>query len=157
MMAPLALSKATVPAKYRNLLFRRRFEGIVSLLKQITRRKNVGADKAGVCVREAGDSLQSLLRVLIESPPFNCADTFPSSLCHRDSDQRPCGRIRPDGRQLLSWDYFRVVRDRPGTRNFVVDFPGSPQPMNFTRSGALQFRDSIRVAAAVPKFPLRLK
>jgi hypothetical protein len=59
MMAPLALSKATVPAKYRNPLFRRPFEGIVSLLKQITRRKNVGADKAGVCVREAGDSLPS--------------------------------------------------------------------------------------------------
>jgi hypothetical protein len=31
------------------------------------------------------------------------------------------------------------------------------QPVNFTQTEALQFRDSIRVAAAVPKFPLRLK
>ena len=31
------------------------------------------------------------------------------------------------------------------------------QPVNFTRSEALQFRISIRVAVAVPKFPPRLK
>ena len=82
MMAPLAPSKAAVPAKYRNPLLRRRFEGIVSLLRQITRRKNVGAEKAGVCVREAGYSLPSLLRVLIESLPSHCADTFPSYFAH---------------------------------------------------------------------------
>jgi hypothetical protein len=82
MMAPLALSKATVPAKYRNLLFRQRFEGIVSLLKQITRRKNVGADRPVFASGKPGNSLLPLLRVLIESPPFNCADTLPPSLCH---------------------------------------------------------------------------
>ena len=31
------------------------------------------------------------------------------------------------------------------------------QPVNFTRTQAPQSRDSIPVAAAVPKFPLRLK
>ena len=46
---------------------------------------------------------------------------------------------------------------RPELGISLVDFPGSPQPVNFTRSEALQFRDSIPVAAAVPKFPLRLK
>jgi hypothetical protein len=54
-------------------------------------------------------------------------------------------------------DNFWFARDTLGTRNFVVDFPRQPTPVNFTRSEALQFRDSIRVAAAVPKFPLRLK
>ena len=67
-MATLALSKASVPAKYRNLLFRRWFEGIVSLLKQITRRKNVGADEAGDSLRPCSAYLARALHSIAPTP-----------------------------------------------------------------------------------------
>lgn len=52
---------------------------------------------------------------------------------------------------------FNSGRFREGERQRAGVAVATSQPVNFTRSEALQFPDSIRVAAAVPRFPLRLK